>query len=173
MNHLFKLLITLTAIVFASCSAKNESDAFILVTFDDISGYLDPNNPGIINTTIAHSGNTCAMVDKDNFYGLTFRRKLSQLPIQNIKKVKVKAWVRKDTNAGNLKLVCSVTNGDANLFWNAIDTKSASLKKGEWQEIQFENDISKSNSPELTLSIYPMNDDQDKILIDDLTIEFE
>jgi hypothetical protein len=173
MKHITKLLFSIFVLILASCSTKKESASLISITFDDISGFLDPNNPIIINTAIAHSGNTCAMVDKEHIYGPTFRRNLSLLPIQKIKKVKIKGWVRKDSDSANLKIVCSVSNGEANMYWNAIDTKSKNLKKGEWQEIEFENDISKANAPEYTLSVYPMNDDNDKILIDDLTIEFE
>ncbi len=173
MNHTYKLLISLFVLLFASCSSKKESASLISITFDDIAGFMEPNNPLIVNTTIAHSGNTCAMVDKEHVYGPTFRRNLSLLPIQKIKKVKIKGWVRKDSDSANLKIVCSVSKGDVNVYWNAIDTKSKNLKKGEWQEIEFENDISKANAPEFTLSVYPLNDDNEKILIDDLTIEFE
>ena len=58
-------------------------------------------------------------------------------------------------------------------FWNALDSKSFNLKNGEWTELKGEFDISAHNDPASLLKIYPVYQDGEMILIDDLEIAFD
>jgi len=161
------------AILASSCSGNKTIDNTYLITYDDMAGFTSSPNSSLMISGISHSGNTCTYVDKDLTYGATYKRKFSEFSSKKVNKMTLKSWVRKDVDNANLKLVCSVNKGEETILWNAIDTKSQNLVKGEWKEITFETDLSKVNSGENTLIIYPLNDGEGKIMMDDLLISFE
>ena len=168
-----KTTLIFTLIFMFGCNKGKETNNTYLITFDDIAGYLSSPNNSLLVTNLAHSGNTCAFVDKDLLYGATYKRSLKDLSTKQINKITLKAWVRKDVENTNLKLVCSINKGEETIFWNAIETKSQNLVNGEWKEINYTFDISKVNAPENTVIIYPLNDGVSKIMLDDLSIIVE
>lgn len=166
-------VLALIAILATSCSENKIIDNTYLITYDEIAGFTCSQNSTLILTGLSHSGNTCTYVDKDLTYGATYKRKFAEFSFKKMNKMTLNAWVRKDVDNANLKLVCSVNKGEETILWNAIDTKSQNLVKGEWKEISFETDLSKVNSGENTLIVYPLNDGEGKIMMDDLLISFE
>ncbi len=174
---MYKNILTSTlaviAILVSSCSRDKAIDNTYLISYDDIAGFTPSPNNTLMISGISHSGNTCTYVDKDLTYGATYKRLLSEFSSKKANKVTLKAWVRKDVDNANLKLVCSVNKGEETILWNAIDTKSQNLVKGEWKEITFDTDISKVNDGANHLIIYPLNDGEGKIMMDDLLISFE
>lgn len=161
------------AILVSSCSGNKTIDNTYLITYDDMAGFTSSPNSTLMISTMSHSGNTCTFVDKDLTYGATYKRLISELSSKKINKVTLRVWVRKDVDNANLKLVCSINKGEETILWNAIDTKSQNLVKGEWKEITFDTDISKVNDGGNNLIIYPLNDGEGKIMMDDLLINFE
>jgi hypothetical protein len=161
------------AILISSCSGDKPVDNTYLITYDDVAGFTASPNNTLLISGIAHSGNTCTFVEKDFAYGATYKRKFSEFSSKKINKIILKAWVRKDVDNANLKLVCSIDKGTETVYWNGIDTKSQNLVKGEWKEIQGEYEVSKFNLPDNVINIYPLNDGDAKILMDDLLISFE
>jgi hypothetical protein len=173
LREILKTTLLFTLIFLFGCNNAKETNNTYLITFDDIAGYLSTPNNSLLVTNLAHSGNTCAYVYKDLLYGATYKRSLKDLSPKQINKITLKAWVRKDVENANLKLVCSINKGEETIFWNAIETKSQSLVNGEWKEISYTFDISKVNSPENNVIIYPLNDGVSKIMLDDLSINVE
>jgi hypothetical protein len=105
-------------------------------------------------------------------YGLTYRRIISEISNIPFKKIKVSAWVRRDVASANLKLVCAIENGNENVFWGSYETKSKAQQLGTWEQINAEFDVKVFYNGSYSLAIYPVNDGTDRILLDDLTIEF-
>lgn len=155
-----------------ACKQEATINPVYNISFDDISAYT--NDASIITNTASHSGINCVQVNKDRIYGSTFSKRLSSISAVPIRMIKMKAWVRPSSSNGAIKLVCSVENDSSkSFFWNALDSKSFNLKNGEWGEINGNFDISAQNDPSYLLKIYPVYQDGESILIDDLELTFE
>jgi|LakMenEpi03Aug12_release.lakeMendotaPanAssembly.Ray.scaffolds.fasta_scaffold1108789_1 hypothetical protein len=168
------IIAVLTGITFvlSACQEKQVFKPEYHISFDDISGFS--NDPTITNNTVSHSGLNCVKINQDLIYGATFSKRLGSISATPITKVKMKAWVRLSSSDGHVKLVCSVeTDSSKSLFWNALDSKTFSLKNGEWGEISGEFDISAHNAPGNIIKIYPVYQTGEFILIDDLELVFE
>ncbi|MBK7965046.1 MAG: hypothetical protein IPK10_06990 [Bacteroidetes bacterium] len=167
-------LFLITALLFGVQACKEEAtiNPTYNISFDDISGYT--KDPSIINNTVSHSGLNCVQINKDMIYGSTFSKKLGSISATPINLVKMKVWVRLSSSDGYVKIVCSVENDSSKSFyWNALDSKSFNLKNGEWTEINGEFNIKAHNNPNHLLKIYPLHQEGEMILIDDLELSFE
>lgn len=173
MKKIFNLLLLVVLLFGAqSCNEGTSSNIVYNMSFDDISAYT--NDPSIVNNTASHSGLNCVQINKDRIYGSTFSKKLSTISPTPIHHVKLKAWARLSSSNGHVKIVCSVENDSSkSFFWNALDSKSFNLKNGEWTELKGEFDISANNDPAYLLKIYPVYQDGEMILIDDLEVSFD
>lgn len=166
------MLITTLLFVAQACNEGESGNPTYNMSFDDISAYT--NDPSIVNNTASHSGLNCVQISKDLIYGSTFSKKLSAISPTPIHHVKMKAWVRLSSSNGYVKIVCSVENDSSKSFyWNALDSKTFNLKNGEWTELKGEFDITAVNDPAHLLKIYPVYQEGEAILIDDLELSFD
>lgn len=167
------LILSGTLLLTAQACDEGESHNLTYnISFDDISAYS--NDPTIVNNTTSHSGLNCVQINKDLIYGSTFSKKLGTISTTPVRHINMKAWVRLSSSNSHVKIVCSVENDSSKSFyWNALDSKSFNLKSGEWTELKGEFDISAVNDPTHLLKIYPVYQEGESILIDDLELSFD
>lgn len=167
---LFFLSVAL-AVTFYSCSDDKSSSALYFITFDDLAGFT--NHATIKTVNYAYSGNKCVQLNNQFLYGPTFSMKIGDVRQGPINRLILKGRVRIETEKGKMQIVCSIDSADKTIYWNAIDSRVASVKAGEWKEISSTFDLSIVNNKENKINIYPMHDGEGNTFIDNLEFSFE
>lgn len=140
------------------------------IGYEEAAGFVQ--NP-TISSEQYHSGSVSVKVNPDNQYGLTFKRRLGSVSSGKRSKIRIRSWVRSDSDLSSAKLVCAIDSGETNLFWSATDTKDIELKPGIWKEMKAEFEISKASGPDNTLVIYGLNTGKGSVWIDDISFTIE
>ncbi|MBL7924854.1 MAG: hypothetical protein JNL88_11700 [Bacteroidia bacterium] len=166
------VLIFTGLLYLSACSEEKETDTVFHVSFDEVAGFC--NHAAIVSNTLSHSGLKCVQLNPDMVYGPTFSRKIGEVITFQPKRIKVRAYVRLDSPSSVVKLVCSIDNDSSKtIFWNALDSKSANLKAGNWEILEGVFEVAGKNQPGYKFNLYPMYDKGGNILVDDLTFSFE
>ncbi|MFN8154590.1 MAG: hypothetical protein U0Y08_09890 [Bacteroidia bacterium] len=162
------LILFFLLLLVSACRQKNKLYSY---NFDDIDLYND--HATIVKKQLAHSGEKCVLLTRENKYGPTFSGKIEEFGSGNISSIKVSAWVRSYSKASRVQIVCSIDRGDSTVYRETIDNSTVVSNSGEWKKIEGEFDISRFNDPQNKLNIYPFFAGEEDVNLDDLEFSFE
>jgi hypothetical protein len=157
---------------------------FVGCTKDSTLSYRYQNNFenyaewGFQNATLrngnAHSGSWFCELDSNYQYSIGFTKKLSELPVKNIKTVKLSAWIYLPAPASKANVVMSIgLDGQKPAVWNGLNTENEMTDEKSWTHISGEFSLPPNLNPEYKLSVYVWNHGKQPIWCDDLAFDVE
>lgn len=165
MRTLFSILL----IISISVSCRNASKHSVSQDFENVAGWFDTSK---LNKGKGHSGAYFTHTGAGVEYGQTFALKMADITQNPIRRIDMGAWVRISEPAATARLVLSIESKDSTVFWQAIDTESASPKPGEWTRLFFTYDLPEGMLPDYTIKMFLWNRSNKTVDADDFDIHF-
>lgn len=164
----YLILGTITIFVF-SCSQKNNSIQTYKGNIDEgdwIGGYTIGNYGGV-------TGDHCSKVDTVNQYSFGFRKLISEISPDPIKKIKTSVWVKLDDINKKTLLVVSLNGKDGkNILWTGHELNTVVKAPNKWFKLDVEDVLPEFDSEGAQIEIYVWNNNKNVAYIDDMNISF-
>jgi hypothetical protein len=98
--------------------------------------------------------------------------KVGDITDKTIRRIDMGAWIRIVEKSATARLVLSIESADSTIYWQAIDTESASPKVGEWTRLYFTYDLPPGILPEHVVKMFLWNRSEKVIDADDFDLHF-
>ncbi len=162
-------LLLIALVLLAGCKGHNPSGNLVYFTdVDNLAGWYE--TPTIIKFK-AHSGEFVCKIDTINSFGLTFKKRMSEISGKAIFKVDVSAWVYVNDLGAKGGFVCSLDSmlGKGFVYLNErFDEKIDKAKR--WTKVKSEFFFPDSYDPDFIFAVYLWNTGKEDIFADDLEI---
>lgn len=150
----------------------------------DTSNYMYQNNfdyykdYGYDHATLrsgnAHSGEWYCELDTNNPYSITYSKKIADLPVKNIKKIKMSAWLYLPSFNSKASIVVTVGElGKDAATWNGVSTEKNVEEEKQWVQLTGEFEMPQNMNPNHTLQVYVWNHGKETVWCDDMAFDFE
>ena len=170
------LLVILAALLFAGCSSSDKDSGLVFSnSMESNLAWMDHPQSNIVWSDNAHSGHYVCKLDASSPYSVTYNMKVSDISKKPLKSVHISAWVNMSTVTGDRYIGISILESSQQAMdWIAQKALEVIGKPGEWHKVELNVDLlGKRNRPTNIYRIFAVNEKQDVVLLDDLTIEFE
>jgi hypothetical protein len=138
-----------------------------------IEGDGDWININTIGKYYGHTGDYCSRVDSNNVYSFGFRKSITEISSNPIKKVKISVWVKLDDINKKTSLVVSVVGKDGkNIFWNGHDVNPVVKEAGKWYKFEVEETLPEFDGEGAHIETYLNNPNKNVAYVDDFEIKF-
>jgi hypothetical protein len=172
--NLFYTLLSVSAIVFASCAEEKKNDLAFFNDLENVKGWTGgQNNEHTIIKGVGHSGQYLSRTDSVYQYGFGFKLNLSDLSEQPIKKIKAITWINVSDIRSDAGLVITLDSAGKNILWTSKSIKDFVKKTDEWTEVSSEVEFPQmKTSKDYSVTAYIWNTGKFPVLSDDCSIEF-
>lgn len=116
----------------------------------------------------------CSKIDSVNQYSYGFKKLISEISPDPIKKVNVSVWVKINDTNKKTSLVISLDNKDGkNIFWSGHEVNPITKETNKWYKIDvldvFPEDYEIDGA---VIGVYVWNPNNDIVYVDDFEISF-
>lgn len=116
-----------------------------------------------------YSGQRSALMSADDQYGITFRKKVAEVPSFNI--IRISGWVRSNRWSSDVSFVCSIEDStNAGYYWKKYPLRPQFDGTNEWSWVTAVYKCGAPRDSTDNIVIYPMKSDGSKVYVDDLEI---
>ena len=155
--------------VLMNNSCRNNSKLSFSQDFEQMAGW--EQTPTLVKEK-GHSGLYFTRTGLEYEFSKSFALRLGDISTEKVRRIDMGAWIRISEPAAKAKLVLSIESGDSAVFWQAIDTESASPKPGEWTRLYFTFDLPDDFQPDYVVKMYLWNVSKKTVDADDFDIHF-
>jgi hypothetical protein len=156
--------------VFISCRPSDTHNHIETMNFDNLKSW---GFNGTLTDEKARSGRWATFVDSTHEYSLTYERLQQELLDKGYKKVEFSAWVKNDNPVHDIKAVLTLDSPTGvNYRWQGAAIDSAtSIDENGWKKVSVSMELMKE-VPEAHLKAYFWSPKKEKLIIDDINIDF-
>jgi hypothetical protein len=161
-------LILLT--IITSCTSSKTHNNIDVMDFDSFKRW---GSSDLLTQEESRSGKWSTYVDSMHEYSLTYERALVELLEKGYKKATFYAWVLDKNNAKEVKAVLTIDSPTGiNYAWQGANISSSNEIDGKgWKRISVSIDLIKE-VPEAKFKAYFWSPKREKVIIDDIELEF-
>jgi hypothetical protein len=155
------------AALFSSCGGDNKNE--FRNDFDQMAdwGFASP----MLKKGNAHSGHYYCGLDSTSDYSITFKRRLGDLPLQNLKTVNASAWIRTKSLDTKASFVLTIDSAGGSLAYKSVPLKDFITEPNKWTEVKGTLEVPNNANPNYILTIYLYNAGKESVDLDDILFE--
>jgi hypothetical protein len=141
---------------------------------DDFEGELPGVNPLMLEEEIIRSDSTSIQLSKKFPYSPGIEIRVGELADTSRMLIKASAWVYVPDipKMNKYALVCSIENAEGAYHYNSAEPEPEDIVTGDWNKIELVSEAKNLRSPKDILKVYVWYMGEQKVFVDDLTVEF-
>ncbi len=159
----------------------SDDQTYLSAPINQTTFYFDLENDttlekaGSLSKDYSHSGQYSSMIKGRDDYSSTVSKKVGDVMNDTIKSVWVSAWLYPLSDNSECTLAMEIRNNEDELvYWKGKSTASMNLKAKTWQKLNAALNLSPEEyrkiSPDDLMYVYVVNNDRNKVYVDDFTI---